>query len=124
MTRHNDEAMVLEVASLIEDRTPQEQRAMIAMALRLDHDRGLTAAQYRGDQLPIYPTLFDRVVDSYDPDTDQRQAHPSAKQWDTHGRQVAAWASCIRCTQPIGVHYLDDKCPLSIHWVYPGGQQR
>lgn len=64
----NDEALalVIELACLTEDRSGEEQRALIDVALALDLKRGTLGTVTNKD--PKRPTLTRHVVETYGPD--------------------------------------------------------
>lgn len=110
--RIDDEALVLEVACLVEDRAPEEQRAMLATALRIDAERSaFVSANYRGDRLPIKPYLTARVEGTYEPSEGKRVALSVAQlqRWE---RMMARWNPCDECGAPVGAHL--PGCPVPV----------
>jgi hypothetical protein len=58
-------ALVIELACQTADRSPQEQRALLATALRVDVQRSRLVI---GNPNPVRPYLFEQAVETYDPD--------------------------------------------------------
>lgn len=82
-------AAVIGLACETEDRTPDEQRALFAVALRVDRDR----AKYTLTNLvPHRPHLAALVVESYQPADDQRRANLSAADRRALERLDTDWA--------------------------------
>lgn len=57
-------ALVVQLATLTEDRSPDEQRALMAVALRVDKERSRFTVT---NPMPIRPYLFQDVLDTYEP---------------------------------------------------------
>lgn len=57
-------ALVVKLATETEDRSPDEQRALMAVALRVDKDRARFSVT---NPVPIRPYLFQDVLDTYEP---------------------------------------------------------
>lgn len=107
MTNTDQLVTVLEVACLTEDRSPGEQRALLALALRLDSDRGAWMA-HNPDLAP--PTLVAHVEATYDPSSG-KPVSLTAAQREKYNRLCARWSRCRACSLPMGMHYADDVCP-------------
>lgn len=107
MKRREEEEAVLLVACLTEDRAPDEQRAMLAMALRLDKDWGEFTNMNTDRRSPCLTRL---VEATYDP-SEGRHVSLTSQQRGDLDRLEAKWQACERCGNPVGVHYADDRCP-------------
>ncbi|HVJ95347.1 MAG TPA: hypothetical protein VNC41_00790 [Acidimicrobiia bacterium] len=102
MTTMTNEETVLRVACLTEDRAPDEQRAMLAVALRLDLDFG---AFVTGNRELRHPCLVALVEDTYQP-TGARVTLTSAQR-EQYGRLAERWEKCDECGWPRGMHPAD-----------------
>lgn len=101
-------AVVLRVACLTEDRAPDEQRAMLDLALWADTQRArfttLTrrqTPQTRSDG-PQYPTLTREVEDTYQPEG--KPMRLAAPQRETLTRLEAKFDECTTCGVMRGAH--------------------
>jgi hypothetical protein len=108
MTKLDDLATVIDLACLTEDRDPGEQRALLALALDADMDRG---AFLSSNADPRPPTLVTHVEASYNPPDGGRMASLTKAQREKYGRLVERWAMCTRCGWPQGIHHADNACP-------------
>lgn len=110
MNARDNLVTVLEVACLTADRSPEEQRALLAVALRLDLERGaFVQANYRNGAKPDGPRLMARVEGSYEPDGPR--VKPTKAQLDQWTRLMERWYPCPVCSEPMGAHGLNDRCP-------------
>lgn len=92
MTRTQEYETVLRVACLTEDRSSDEQRAMLAMALMLDGD----FATYRpGKQEPRYPELTRLVEETYAPEG--RRVNLTAQQREALAAMEHRFDECSDC---------------------------
>lgn len=107
MTVESDLGLVIDVACLIEDRAPDEQRAMLATALRLDCELGAFTVGNRWLQRPRYVR---RVIATYNP-AEGKPAGLSKQQLVRYRTLAGRWALCDECGYPMGGHYEGDKCP-------------
>lgn len=107
MSINDDLALVLTLASMTEDRAPNEQRAMLAVALRLDLDRGAFVVGNRELQRPRWVR---HVAATYDP-SDGKPVGPTKSQAEQYARLTERWSLCDECGYPMGAHYADDRCP-------------
>lgn len=115
MTTRADLGHVVRLACLTEDRDPHEQRALLAVALRLDCANGSWAASNHHDrQAPVYVTL---VLNTLDP------ALPpvalTASQQAKYDRVAARWNTCPGCQQPVGAHPAEQPCTELISTARP-----
>lgn len=101
MRRADQEALVVLLACQTNDRTPDEQRALLAVASRLDAERGAFTTTNVGHAKP--PTLYPEVLDTYDP-SEGRRVMPTRQQIEAHERRAAKWVPCSSCGYPAGLH--------------------
>lgn len=99
---------VLEVACLTEDRSGDEQRAMLALALELDKERG---AFVLTNYYPAPPTLVAHVEATRSLVDNDRPVSLTAQQRAQYDALRARWVPCGKCGWPEGMHYADDWCP-------------
>lgn len=66
-------AMVVELACETSDRSTDEQKALLSVALKVDCDR---AKWLTTNSEPVRPYLFDRAEDTYEPDSGRRLRTP------------------------------------------------
>lgn len=99
---------VLDVACLTEDRTPAEQRAMLAVALRLDKERGLFSGT---NPKPLMPCLVAHVRLTYNP-SEGKRVDLSPAERRQHETLLAKWEACESCGEPVGAHPAQG-CPRS-----------
>lgn len=100
MRRADQEAIVVRLACEVEDRAADEQRALLAMALRIDLERGRFTVSNRE---PVAPCLFVEVVGTYKPEGGRR-VRPSGDQLRKIQELQERWLTCERCGRPIGAH--------------------
>ena len=100
MSALSDLATVVELACLTEDRGPDEQRALLAVALGVDKDRGRFTVTNHD---PRPPTLVPLVKEGQLVGLTMAQAQ-------AYNRLVAKWKPCSTCQQPLGAHPLEG-CP-------------
>lgn len=105
MRREDELALVVRVACETEDRDPDEQRAMLAVALWVDLERGAFVTGNR----PQPPSLVALVEETYDP-SEGRRVHLTAGDRARYERLRARWEPCERCGAPAGTHPADG-CP-------------
>ena len=110
MTAANNLATVISLACLTADRSPDEQKALLAVALQCDQQRGKFTITMRDASDPY---LFFLVQQTYDPSDDDR-IEPSKDQWERYGRLVAKWKPCPKCGKPVGAHAAD-KCREALY---------
>lgn len=102
MSRDDELALVLEVACQVEDRAPEEQRAMLGLALRLDVKRGRFTVT---NHAPRRPELVYRVMESC-----ALSPMFTKAQQQRFNRLTKAWEPCPDCKEPLGAHTADG-CP-------------
>lgn len=112
MRKIDELAAVIELACLTEDRDPEEQRALLAVALRVDRERG----SFRSMNLDhlVAPHLFVSVQETYRP-SEGRRVEPTQPQLRKYVKLEQAWTPCPECGQPDGVHYTDGQCPNTVY---------
>ena len=109
MSHRDNLVTVLEVACLTADRSPEEQRAMLAVALKLDIERGaFVQANYRGNLTPVAPCLVKMVTDTSEPSA---AVVLTVGQSSQYARLQAKWRPCEKCSEPLGAHGLNNRCP-------------
>lgn len=108
MTTKNDAlGLVIDLACLTEDRAPDEQRAMIEVALRLDCDLGaFTVTNRERMQAPRY---LKRVCGTYNP-SEGRTVRPTTQEARRYETLDQRWRLCTECKLPMGGHG-PDRCP-------------
>lgn len=113
--RGTDElALVIQVACETSDRAPDEQRAMLAVALKVDIDR---AKWLTGASTPVRPHLFERVVETYDPSEGRRVKVPKsmesklARQIERYEEGLAARGGDPDAMERHAADSLDDVTP-------------
>jgi len=87
--RDEEAALVIVLATLTEDRTPDEQRALSAWAARVDTARASFASKTISPNgrvvldpdkaAPVRPWLFDAVWETYEPDEGRRLREPKTE---------------------------------------------
>jgi hypothetical protein len=102
-------ALVVDVACLTEDRAPEEQRAMLAIALHVDCERG-SIRQVAVEPEMQRPRLMLRVMQSYDPG-DGKRVEPTKAQQERLLSLYDQWKLCPDCELPRGAHNVDGVCP-------------
>lgn len=111
MTASNELGIVIKLACLTEDRAPDEQRAMLAVALRLDTELGEFVGTNRELQMPRYVGW---VQNTYSP-SEGKRVDLTKSQREKYDRLLERWAMCPTCNWPMGAHGLtnDDRprCP-------------
>lgn len=95
---------VLEVAALTEDRAPDEQRAMLNLALVIDMGRG-AFVNTNHDLLP--PTMVAHVEATYSPSSG-RHIGLTTQQREKYERLRESWTPCSECGWPNGTHFGND----------------
>ncbi len=106
MTRLTDLTEVVLLGCYTEDRTAEEQHAMLNVAMHVDSERS-AFMRWNTDLAPPY--LTPHVVDTYDPSAGRRVNLSSAQRKKYDG-MAAKWSSCVACRAPLGVHPAD-RCP-------------
>ena len=109
MRRIDEEATVVMLACLTEDRSPDEQRALLSMALRIDCERGAFTVT---NPAPRHPILVAEARFSYDP-SEGRRVDLLKPQRERFDRLLAQWALCDTCHQAIGRHG-PDGCTVEV----------
>ncbi len=89
MSRADDLAMVIALACLIEDRTNQEQLALLRVATRVDNERNAVIVTNRRTGPPS--ELASHVRETRDITDDQKYVDLPAKEIDRWDRQVREW---------------------------------
>lgn len=69
-------ALVVELACETSDRSTDEQKALLSVALKVDCDR---AKWLTSNSEPVRPYLFDRAEDTYEPDSGRRLRTPKGQ---------------------------------------------
>jgi hypothetical protein len=110
MTRQSDSVTVLLLACETNDRAPDEQRAVLNEALRLDMERGAFRYWRDADDAPIPPTLVAHAEATYEPSFGRVVSLTSADRI-RYERLLDRWARCEECGYPEGAHYADGACP-------------
>ena len=93
-------AIVVSLASEVEDRTPTEQRALIDVALGVDVRRGKFATS---NPHPVRPFLTRLVLEG-------QEVGLTAAQVKRHGALLARWVVCESDGLPAGMHTLGMSC--------------
>lgn len=100
MSRLTDLTAVVRLACFTEDRTAEEQHAMLNVAMHVDSERS-AFMRWNTDLAP--PMLTPDVIDTYDPSAG-RAVHLSAAQRKKFDRMAEKWSTCLVCRCPLGVH--------------------
>ncbi len=102
-------ATVLHVACLTEDRSPDEQRAMLDAALRIDCERAafvVTNKHWRA------PEMVAEVEATYDPSVGSRVTLNKAER-ARYDRLLRECSLHPACWHPMGAHYDGGRCPTT-----------
>jgi hypothetical protein len=86
VSQSDELAAVVELACQTADRSPKEQRALLATALRLDLNRSAFVVTNHD---PVRPYLFQLADETYNPDG--KPVKPSKQQTEKLARRVAEW---------------------------------
>lgn len=106
MTKRSDEEIVMTVACLTEDRDPAEQRAMLAVALRLDG----ALASFSTSNPEAHPPRYVNMVDETYMPADGKRVEMTGAQRAAYQKLVDKWTGCDECGAPAGVHPAEG-CP-------------
>jgi len=111
---------ILRVACLTEDRTPDEQRAMLRFALHVDSER----ASFFGGRTGTPPTMVWEVEQSYAP-SEGRKVGLTGDQRRQLERLHAKFERCTRCGVLMGEHPVEClQAALEAFHVEHGPQER
>ena len=103
MKVNDDELLlVLHLACLTEDRTPDEQRALLHLALKLDAERSSFACGRTG----VPPTMVWHVEQTYAP-SEGRKIGLTGAQRQQLGRIAAKFDECMTCGVIRGRHAIE-----------------
>lgn len=103
MTKRTELEHVLHLACLTEDRTSEEQRALLAVALRLDSEY---ASFESSNPDPRPPALTNLVLNTRtrDPEVDRRDVKLTGDQRRKLDSLYEKWRPCRVCAVPVGAH--------------------
>lgn len=101
MTALDDLANVVDVATENRNRTKEQQRSLIEVALTIDIERGKIT---RWNTQMCRPRFVAQVMATHD-------GEPTAAQTKRIRTVYAEWVRCKTCDLPLGAHFADDRCP-------------
>lgn len=107
MAAIDDVALVVELACMTNDRAPDEQRALLRVALRTDIERSRFTIT---NPNPIEPFLTDLAIGTYAVSTGRRVTL-TAQQRKQYEAMAGRWVRCENCGLPDGAHYEKGRCP-------------
>jgi hypothetical protein len=97
-------ALVVDLACETSDRSPDEQKALLSVALKIDCER---AKWLTGNSTPTRPYLFDKAESTYDPDSGRRVRTPKAMRSKLE-RQIGRYEEGLAAREVLSVRGVED----------------